>query len=345
MRPSPSATQPTESRVPQRPADPATVAQRLARAREVIAIEARTVAALQDRLDERFSEAVDRVLACEGFVVVTGMGKAGLVGQKISATFASTGTPSHFLHPAEALHGDLGRIRKRDVVLALSNSGETDEVIAVLAPARKLGADVIAMTGKPESTLGRLSDCVLEIGVVREACPLELAPTASTTAMLTLGDALAMVVLGERGFGREEYALYHPAGSLGRRLMCVREVMRQGEALPLVPSGTALGEALITMSRTPGRPGAALVVAADGRLAGIFTDGDLRRLLQDGRLEVAAPIDDVMGKQPKSVAPGQLVEEAQRLLKEFRVDQVPVLDEDGRPVGLLDVQDLLDVRI
>lgn len=327
------------------PREPATVAQRLARAREVIRIEARTIAELEHHLDGRFSEAIDRILACEGFVVVTGMGKAGLVGQKISATLASTGTASHFLHPAEALHGDLGRIRRRDVLLALSNSGETDEVIALLGPARKLGAEVIVVTGRPESTLARLADCVLEIGTVREACPLELAPTASTSAMLALGDALAMTVLAERGFGREDYALYHPAGALGRRLLRVREVMRQGEYLPLVPSGSPLAQVLIAMTQTPGRPGAALVVAPDGRLAGIFTDGDVRRILQSGSLDVAARIDDLMGKNPKSVGPEQLVEEAQRLLQDNRIDQVPVLDEGGRPIGLLDVQDLLDIRI
>lgn len=349
MRPRPAHSVPSSPhgvRIPEmQPRDPATVAQRLARAKDVIRIEARTIAELENHLDARFSEAVDRILACEGFVVVTGMGKAGLVGQKISATLASTGTASQFLHPAEALHGDLGRIRKRDVLLALSNSGETDEVIALLGPARKLGAEVIVVTGRPDSTLARLADCVLEIGRVREACPLELAPTASTSAMLALGDALAMVVLSERAFGREDYALFHPAGALGRRLMRVREVMRQGEALPLVASGTALADVLITMTRTPGRPGAALVTAPDGRLAGIFTDGDVRRILQAGTFDVAAKIDDFMGRNPKSIGPEQLVEEAQRLLLENRIDQVPVLDEDGRPIGLVDVQDLLDIRI
>ncbi len=350
MRPRPpiarSAGHPTvPAPQPMQPQEPATLAQRLARAREVIRIEARTIAELEHHLDARFSEAVGRVLACQGFVVVTGMGKAGLVGQKVSATLASTGTPSHFLHPGEALHGDLGRIRRSDVLLALSNSGETDEVIALLGPARKLGAEVIAVTGRPESTLARLSDCVLEIGTVREACPLELAPTASTSAMLALGDALAMTVLAERGFGREDYALYHPAGALGRRLMRVREVMRQGEYLPLVQSGSPLAQVLITMTQTPGRPGAALVVGADGRLAGIFTDGDVRRILQGGTLDVTARIDDLMGRHPKSIGPEQLVEEAQRLLQENRIDQVPVLDAEGRPIGLLDVQDLLDIRI
>lgn len=319
---------------------------RLKRAAEVIRTEARTIAGLEERLDMRFLDAVERILACTGQVVVTGMGKAGLIGAKISATFASTGTPSILLHPAEALHGDLGRIRAQDLVLALSNSGETPEVNALLGAVRKIGAAVIAMTGRADSPLGRLADCVLEIGPVEEACPLKLAPTASTSAMLALGDALAMVVLAERGFGREDYALYHPAGALGRRLMRVREVMRQGEELPLVPLGTRLVEVLCTMSGTPGRPGAALVVDGDGRLAGIFTDGDLRRLLQDGRPErLEAPVDEHMGRDPKAIGPDQLVEEAQRLLREHRIDQVPVIDEDRRPVGLLDVQDLLDIRL
>ena len=319
---------------------------RLARAAEVIQIEATTIENLKKGLDERFCQAVDLILACDGQVVVTGMGKAGLVGQKISATFASTGTPSLYLHPAEALHGDLGRIRTGDVVLALSNSGETAEVNATLPVARKIGAEVIAMTGRPESTLGRLATTVLDIGRVEEACPMKLAPTASTSAMLALGDALAMVVLGERGFNREDYALYHPAGSLGRQLLRVEEVMRKDRELPLVPLGTRVDAVLITMSRTPGRPGAALIVDEDDKLVGIFTDGDVRRLLESGEMKhLHAPVDEFMGTRPKSIGPGALVAEAQRLLQEYHIDQVPVLDEDGRPVGLLDVQDLLGIRI
>jgi len=319
---------------------------RLAQAAEVIRIEARTIQNLTEALDERFSLAVDLILACEGQVVVTGMGKAGLVGRKISATLASTGTPSIFLHPGEALHGDLGRIRPKDVVLALSNSGETAEVNATVPVARKIGAELIAMTGSADSTLGRLATTVLDIGRVEEACPMKLAPTASTSAMLALGDALAMVVLAERGFDREAYALYHPAGNLGRRLLRVREVMRQGEELPLVACGTRIDAVLITMSRTPGRPGAALIVEEDGRLRGIFTDGDVRRLLETGEMKhLHEPVDVFMGGEPKSIGPDALVEEAQRLLQEFHIDQVPVLDDDGRPIGLLDVQDLLDIRI
>ncbi len=256
--------------------------QRLSRAAEVIRLEATTIAGLEARLGDGFLRAVDMVLGCEGLVVVAGVGKAGLVGQKISATLASTGTPSLFLHPTEALHGDLGRIRARDLLFLVSNSGESGETSALIGPARKLGARILSMTGTTASTLARLSDCVLDIGPVEEACPMKLAPTASTSAMLALGDALAMVVLQERSFGREDYALFHPAGSLGRKLMRVSEVMRKGEQLPIAKSGASLRDVVLVMNRTPGRPGAALVVDAHGKLAGIFTHGDLARLLEDG---------------------------------------------------------------
>jgi arabinose-5-phosphate isomerase len=317
---------------------------RLARAAEVIRLEAAAIERLEGLLDERFERAVELILSSGGQLVVTGMGKAGLVGQKISATMASTGTPSFYLHPAEALHGDLGRLRPGDILLAISNSGETGEVNAVIPVARKIGAEVIAMTGCSDSTLGRLADTVLDIGRIEEACPHKLAPTTSTSAMLALGDALAMVVLDEREFTREDYALFHPAGSLGRKLMQVGEVMRKGEELPLVTGETRVDQVLVTMSRTPGRPGAALVVDGVGKLVGIFTDGDLRRLFESGK-EVQAPVSEFMGKNPKSIGPDALVEEAQRLLQEYHIDQVPVLDDDGYPVGLLDVQDLLDIRI
>lgn len=321
---------------------------RLARAAEVIRLEARTISGLEARLGQGFLLAVDMVLACEGLVVVTGVGKAGLVGQKISATLASTGTPSLFLHPTEAMHGDLGRIRGRDLLFAISNSGESGETSALIAPARKLGAKVLAMTGSAESTLARLSDCVLDIGPVEEACPMKLAPTASTSAMLALGDALAMVVLQERSFGREDYALFHPAGALGRKLLRVSEVMRKGKELPIAKVGTALKDVVLVMNRTPGRPGAALIVDAAGKLAGIFTHGDLARLLEDSRaLEggiLNAPVDEYMGRKPKTILEDRLVEEAQHLLAEHRIDQIAVIDAERRPVGLLDVQDLLDVR-
>lgn len=318
----------------------------LARAAEVIRVEARTIAGLEGRLDGRFVEAVDMLLACEGQVIATGVGKAGLVAQKISATLASTGTPSSYLHPTDARHGDLGRLRARDVLLALSNSGESAEVVALLGPARKIGAPVLVLTGAPRSSLARHADCVLDIGPVQEACPLNLAPTASTSALLALGDALAMVVSQERRFSREEYALYHPAGALGRKLMRVREVMRTGEQMPVVSTGTAIRDVVLVMNRTPGRPGAALVVDGGRHLVGIFTHGDLARLLEHaGTVDVRAIVDAHMGRNPKVVGPDQLVEEAQHLLREHRIDQIPVVDEERRPLGLLDVQDLLDVRI
>jgi arabinose-5-phosphate isomerase len=320
--------------------------QRLERAAEVLRLEARTIAQLEARLDERFVRAVDLVLACEGLVVVTGVGKAGLVGQKLSATFASTGTPSMFVHPTDALHGDLGRIRPRDLVLAISNSGESAEIGALLGPVRKLGATVVALTGAGDSALARHADCVLDIGRVEEACPLKLAPTASTSALLAMGDALAMVVLQERSFSREDYALYHPGGTLGRKLMRVKEVMRKGEQLPVVAAGTSLREVVRVMNNTPGRPGAALIVDGAQALIGIFTHGDLARLHErEAMVDTQASVDAHMGRNPKSIGPEQLVEEAQRLLHDHRIDQIAVIDASRRPIGLLDVQDLLDVRI
>jgi arabinose-5-phosphate isomerase len=325
------------------PADPS---HRIARAAEVIRAEARTIAGLEALLGPSFERAVDLVLACQGMVVVTGMGKAGLIGAKVSATLASTGTPSLALHPAEAVHGDLGRIRAKDVLLLLSNSGETAEIKALIGPARRLGAALIAITGRMDSTLAREADCVLDIGRAEEACPLGLAPTASTAALLALGDALAMVVQQERGFSREDYALFHPGGSLGRSLMRVAEVMRRGDQMPLVQSGVSLREALVISSRTPGRPGCAVIVDRAGRVTGIFTDGDLRRVLQGGGAPpLDAPIDEVMARNPKHARPEMLVDEAVRILRTHRIDQLPVLDEAGKPVGLIDIQDALDVRV
>ena len=317
---------------------------RLARAAEVIRLEAQTIAGLIERLDGRFDEAVDRILACRGLVIVTGMGKAGLVGAKLSATLASTGTPSIALHPVEAMHGDLGRIRPDDVVLVLTNSGQTDELKNLLPHVRRIGAAILTITGDTDSSIAKLSDCVLDLGRVDEACPLGLAPTASTSAMMALGDALAMVVLAERGFSREDYARYHPSGSLGRRLMHVGEIMRTGKELPLVPLGTSVVDVILIMSRTPGRPGAALIVDASGRLAGIFTDGDLRRLLERGIAHLEQPVDRFMGKAPKTIDPEAFVDDAERLLRAHKIDQIAVVDAVGKAVGLVDVQDLLDTR-
>src|SRR5262245_20593655 len=318
---------------------------RLARAAEVIRLEADTLARLIDRLDGRFDEAVERILACRGLVIVTGMGKAGLVGAKLSATLASTGTPSIALHPVEAMHGDLGRIRPDDVVLVLTNSGETDELKELLPHVRRIGAAILTITGDTDSAIAKLSDCVLDLGPVDEACPLGLAPTASTSAMMAMGDALAMVVSTERGFSREDYARYHPSGSLGRKLMKVGEIMRTGSELPLVPLGTRVVDVILTMSRTAGRPGAALIVDRAQRLAGIFTDGDLRRLLERGSAQLEQPVDAFMGRAPKTIGPEAFVDDAERLLRAHKIDQLAVVDAAGKAVGLVDVQDLLDTRV
>jgi arabinose-5-phosphate isomerase len=318
-------------------------------ARTLLAAESQALGMLVEMLDEDFVRAVRLLAACEGRVVTTGIGKAGIIARKLGATLASTGTPADYLHPAEALHGDLGRVTRRDVVLALSNSGTTEEILRLVGPLKDIGARLVVVTADASAPLARHADVVLDFGRVTEACPLGLAPTTSTTVMLALGDALAMAVLSERRFSPEEFARFHPGGDIGRSLMRVEEVMRKGEALPLVPAGSSLVQAVERMTSTPGRPGAVLVVAADGRFAGFYTDGDLRRsLLRARELDdfemLARPVDEVMTSTPVSVRPDQLVGEARRLLRERQIDQLPVVDADGRPVGLLDVQDLLAIR-
>lgn len=315
----------------------------VAQGRTVLAAEAAAISAV--KLDESFAEAVRCILDCKGRVVVTGMGKPGFVAQKISATLASTGTPSLYVHPAEAAHGDLGRIAKDDVVIALSNSGETEEILRLLPALKKIGARIVAITRDRVNPLARGADLVLAIGNVEEACPMGLAPTASTAVLLAVGDALAMTVLGDRPFDREEYALFHPGGKLGRGLMKVGELMRQTEANPVVREDEPLAAAVAVMTETPGRPGAASVVDAAGKLVGIFTDGDLRRLVEHGLTDFAQPVSSAMGRNPRTVRPDALVVDAARVLRQARIDQVPVVDGEGRPVGLLDVQDLLAAKI
>ncbi|HEX7901587.1 MAG TPA: KpsF/GutQ family sugar-phosphate isomerase [Planctomycetota bacterium] len=313
----------------------------LNRAREVLRVEAQAILSLVDRLGPDFTSAVAAVAACKGHVVVTGMGKAGLIAQKVSATFASTGTPSIFLHPAEAYHGDLGRVGPDDLVLALSNSGETEEVVQLLPPLRRIGAKIVALTASRQSTLGKNADLVIELGRIEEACPLGLAPSATTTALLALGDALAFCVFEARGFDREKFAFYHPGGDLGRRLLKVSDVMRTGERNAVVRDDTTVTEAVAAITRA--RAGAVCVVDAAGRLAGIFTDGDLRRAMgRDARL-LAGRIADLMTKSPKTIGPDRLAGEAVRILREKKIDELPVVNEKGEPVGMLDVQDLLDV--
>lgn len=317
----------------------------LATARSVIEAEGRAVLSLLENLDEDFSASVALILSAPGRVVVTGMGKSGLVGQKISATLASTGTPSLFLHAAEAVHGDLGRITAHDVVLALSNSGQSEETVRLIRPIKSIGAKLIALTGDGDSMLASHADAVLSIGPVAEACPMGLVPTASTTAMMVVGDALAMALFQQRGLGREAYARFHPGGQLGRKLMQVHEVMRTGEENPRVTECTPLRQALVVMTETSGRPGAVSIVDATGRLVGFFTDGDLRRLLESKTADLEQPIHAVMHPDPKRIVADQLVAEAARVMREHRIDQVPVVDAAGQVVGLLDVQDLLVTRL
>ncbi|MDO8136614.1 MAG: KpsF/GutQ family sugar-phosphate isomerase [Candidatus Brocadiales bacterium] len=311
-------------------------------AKKVINLEAQAVSNLVKRLDDNFQKAVDMLCNCKGRIVVTGIGKAGIIGQKVSATLASTGTPSYWLHPSEARHGDLGRVVKDDVVLALSNSGET-EVVLLLPYVKKIGARVIAITGNGQSTLGLHSDVVLDIGKIEEPCPLGLAPSASSTAMLALGDALALTVLKKKNLGKEDYAFYHPGGELGRKLLTVEMVMRTGEANPVTKEDSPVLEALKIMTYTRGKPGAVSVVDSKGRLAGFFTDGDLRRLLQERQDFLSRPIREVMTRAPKTVKKGSLATEAYRVLRENKIDQLPVTDDQGVPIGIVDVQDLLDV--
>jgi len=316
----------------------------LAFARMVIGSEVRALQGVAKRLDEAFQRAVGMLFGCTGRVVVTGIGKAGLIGQKISATLASTGTPSYSLHPVDAIHGDLGRIVEGDVVLALSNSGET-EVVQVLKAVKRMGARVIAVTGNPRSTLAKQADVVLDIGTIEEPCPLGLAPSASTTAMLALGDALALAVANRRKFDKEQYALYHPGGELGRKLMKVEEVMRGLDHCAVVRGSATVKEALARVDRVPGRAGAACVTDRAGRLIGIFTDGDLRRRVREDTAFLQGPISAVMTRNPKHIRLGSLAHEAAAILKKHRIDELPVADEHGKLCGIVDVQDLLEVGL
>ena len=306
----------------------------------VLDIEARAVDALKDSLDSSFSAACDLMLGARGRVIVTGMGKSGHVGSKLAATLASTGTPAFFVHPGEASHGDLGMITTDDVVLALSNSGETAEVLAILPVIKRKGTALIGMTGRPQSALAQLSDVHLTVAVNEEACPHNLAPTSSTTAALAMGDALAIALLEARGFTPEDFAMSHPGGSLGRRLLLkVDDIMHAGERLPVVASGTPLSEALLEMTRKG--LGMTAIARDDGTLAGIFTDGDLRRML-DRDIDIRqATIDEVMVAQPITIEPGHLAAEALQIMETRKINGLMVCDKDHKPLGAFNMQDLL----
>ncbi len=311
----------------------------VSRARQVLGIESAAVAALQSRIDDQFVAACRLIDTCSGRVVVTGLGKSGHIGDKIAATFASTGTPAFFLHAAEANHGDLGMITAHDVVLALSNSGETAELVAILPMIKRLGARLIALTGKPQSTLGRLADVVLDVSVPQEACPLNLAPTASTTATLAMGDALAVALLDARGFTEQDFARSHPGGSLGRKLLLhVEDVMRKGAQLPKVTADASLHDGLIEMSAKG--LGMTTVVDAADKVIGVFTDGDLRRLLDKPFDVHRSKMGELMKSNPKSVQPKMLAAEAVHVMETSRITALPVVDAAGTLVGALNVHDL-----
>jgi arabinose-5-phosphate isomerase len=302
-------------------------------ARQVLATEAAAVGSLGEMLDGRFDRAVQMIVDCPASLLTSGVGKAGHVARKLSASFSSTGTPSHFLNPAEAVHGDLGAVRKGDVVLILSASGESDEILRMLSVLKKLNHPVI----------------VLELGKIEEACPLGLAPSASTTAMAALGDALFLSVMQQRNFSAEDFALYHPAGQLGRKLLKVKEAMtfRIGENLPVSSDRLTVAQVLHEVSRIKRRSGAVVLTDEKGRVSGIFSDGDLRRAVTDTDVgaSLARPMSEVMTRNPKRVAGEQLASAAMAIMREHRIDELPVVDEEDRPIGLIDIQDLVMLRM
>ena len=320
----------------------------LALASETLQIESDAILALKDRLgtsaDSEFALALQILLQCKGRVVVSGMGKSGHIARKIAATLASTGTPAMFVHPAEAAHGDLGMVTESDVLIAISNSGESEELLAIVPVIKRLGAALISMTGKPNSSLASLAQVHLNIAVAKEACPLNLAPTASTTATLALGDALAVALLDLRGFREEDFARSHPGGALGRRLLThVRDIMRTGEDIPAVHPDVLLPAALLEVTRK----GLAMtaIVDASNHVVGIFTDGDLRRLIEEGKDFSRAQIKEVMHTNPRVLGPEQLAVDAVELMEKHRINQVLVVEKDGTLVGALHIHDLTRAKV
>jgi len=313
-------------------------------AREVLEIEAAAITALIARLDQDFQRAVDLILDCRGRVTVSGIGKSGHIARKIASTMSSTGTPAYFVHPAEASHGDLGMITRDDVFIALSNSGESAELLAIVPLIKRQGAKLISLTGNPDSTLAREADAHLYAGAEKEACPLNLAPTASTTAALALGDALALALMQAKGFSRDEFARSHPGGALGRKLLThVRDVMRSGSDAPRIPDTAMLSDAILEMSR--GRMGITAILDREERVLGIFTDGDLRRTLQKGIDLHATPIASVMTRGPRTISPDKLAAEAVQIMERHKVNQLLVVDREQRLIGALNMHDLFKAKV
>lgn len=313
-------------------------------AERVLRIEADAILGLIPKLDVRFERAVEVLRACAGRVIVTGMGKSGLIGRKIAATLASTGTPAYFLHPAEGVHGDLGMVARGDVVLALSNSGETDEVLAILPLLKRLGIPIVLMTGNPTSSLARQCEVVLDVSVPEEACPMNLAPTSSTTAALAVGDALALALLELRGLRPEDYAALHPRGSLGwRALFRVSDLMLTGDAVPVVPEGTPLRDVIVEMTRK--RKGMTTVVDAAGRLVGVITDGDLRRLHLTGKSIEGLSAGQIGSREPKTIRAEDLAAQALEVMETWQITSLVIPDADGRPLGVIHMHDILRAKI
>jgi len=312
----------------------------LAKAKEVILTEARAVQGLADKLDRNFLTALTMIASSGGRLIVSGMGKTGIIGRKIAATLSSTGTPSIFMHSAEAVHGDLGQVTAEDVVILISTSGETEETTRLAPLLKKIGARTIALTGNARSTLARSCDCVLDVGVSREGCPLGVAPMASTTATLVMGDALAACLIIRKKFRKEDFAFFHPGGALGRQLyLKVEDIMRSGKNYPVVQSAAPVKEVLMAITRA--RCGSACVVNTSGRLVGILTDGDIRRHLEHGEVFLPRKVSEVMTKDPARILVSELAVEAFHILKDKKIDELPVVDNKGKSVGLLDIQDLL----
>lgn len=316
--------------------------EQLRHAQQILKDESRALAAVAKRLDDQFCQAVQLLFECRGSVIVSGMGKAGLVGNKIAATLASLGTRSHCLHPAEALHGDLGRIHRDDLMLVLSQSGETDEIVRLLPSLLELGVPIIAMTATAESALGRSANVVLELGAMEEACHLGLAPSTSTTAMMALGDALALVVSRMRHFSEEDFARFHPAGALGRKLAKVQHHMRPLEQCRVAPDSGTIREILVSQSVPGRRTGAVMLVDAEGALSGIFTDSDLARLFERRRdNELDSPIASVMTRRPCTVAFDSRMADAVAIMAQRKISELPVVDALGKPLGLIDITDVV----
>jgi arabinose-5-phosphate isomerase len=317
-------------------------------AKRVLRIEADAVAALINRVDERFEHAVDMIMSCTGRVVVTGMGKSGLIGKKIAATLASTGTPALFLHPAEGIHGDLGMVTRGDTVIALSNSGETEEIARMLPSLKRIGIKIIALTGNKESTLAKNSDVVIDVGVKEEACPLGLAPTASTTATLAMGDALAVALLDKRGFKEEDFACFHPGGALGKRLLLrVKDIMHTGDAVPAVSEETMIKDAIYEISSK--KMGVTSVLNSSGRLVGVISDGDLRRWMEktekSGENLLAKKAGDIMTKNPKVIGQDALAAEAVAVMENSSITCLIVTGPQGKPEGVIHLHDLLKAGV